>query len=129
MPKKPLLLFLGFFELDFKLLRHRLLIKKNANMFDESETISPRLLITGYSYSVISCDNISIEQFLCNYCSLFVLVSSLNMWLDLLHLEYHFVECFIRLTNCLKMSVSSTSIVIHEFECVLHFLLLLNLSS
>ena len=76
---------------------------------DESETRSPWLLIMGYSNSVISCDDISIDQFLCSHCSVFVLLSSLNIWLDVLHLEYHFIACFIRLTNYLKMPVTSTS--------------------
>ena len=49
-----------------------------------------------------ACDNVSIDQFLCSYCSVFVLFSSLNMWLDVLHLEYHFIACFIRLTNCVN---------------------------
>ena len=76
---------------------------------NESETRFPRLLITGYSNSVISFDDISIDQFLCSHCSVFVLFSWLNMWLDILHLKYHFIACFIRLTNCLKMSVTCTS--------------------
>ena len=62
MPKKPLFLVLGFFWLDFDLLRHRLLIKKLQICLDEPETRSPRLLITGCSNSVISYDDMSIDQ-------------------------------------------------------------------
>ena len=85
------------FYLDFNLLRHRLLKKKLQTCLDKSETRSQRLLIKGYSNSVISCDGLSIDQFLCNHWSVFVLCSSLNGWLDVLHLEYHFIACFIRL--------------------------------
>ena len=89
-----------------------------------TKTKSPRLLIMGYSNSVISYNDISINPFLCSHCSVFVLFSSLNMWLEVLHLEYHFIACFFRLTNCLKMSVTSTSMMSFWWP----FLLNLNVS-
>ena len=55
---------LGFFQLDFKLLRHQFLLKKMSPCLNEVETRSPRLLITGYSNSLMSCDDISIYHFL-----------------------------------------------------------------
>ena len=98
------------------MLRHWLLIKKLQTCLNESDKRSQRQLITGYSTSVVSCEDISIEWFLYSCCSVFVIFSSLNMWLDVLHLEYHFIACFIRLTNCLKMSVTSTSMT--SFWCL-----------
>ena len=37
-------------------------IGKNVNVFEQAETGSPQLLITGYKNSVVSCDDISIDQ-------------------------------------------------------------------
>ena len=46
-------------------------IGKNANMFEWAETGSPQLLIIAYNNSVLSCDDIIIDQF-------FILFSSLS---------------------------------------------------
>ena len=46
------------------LLRYRLLLKHLLTCLKEAETKSPRLLITGHSNSVMSCDGVIIDQFL-----------------------------------------------------------------
>ena len=51
-------------------------------MFELAETGYPHLLITGYNNRVVSCDDISIDQFL-------LLFFSLSMQLLVFHLEYH----------------------------------------
>ena len=51
-------------------------------MLEQAETGDLHLLITGYSNSIMSCDNISIDQFL-------FLFHSLSMQLLIFHLEYH----------------------------------------
>ena len=43
------------------LLRHQLLLKKLLTCLKEAKTRTPRLLITGHSSSVMSCDDISNE--------------------------------------------------------------------
>ena len=69
---------------------------------------SLQLLITGYNNSVVSCDDISIDQF-------FILFSSLSTWLLVFHLEYHCIVLWlIRLTNCLKMGWS-----LHPKRCAI----------
>ena len=51
-------------------------------MFELAETGYLHLLITGYNNSVVSCDDISTDQFL-------LLFSLLSMRLLVFHLEYH----------------------------------------
>ena len=66
-------------------------------MFEYAETGYLHLLITGYNSSVVSCDDIRIDQFI-------LLFSSLSMRLLVFHLEFHCIVLrLIRLTNCLKM--------------------------
>ena len=38
-------------------------IWQNVNVFESTETGSPQLLVTGDNNSVVSCDDISIDQF------------------------------------------------------------------
>ena len=63
------------------LLRYQLLLKKFVNMFElkEAETWTPWLLITRYSSSVMSSDDISNNQFL--FLFLFFFVAQLDDYL------------------------------------------------
>ena len=92
------------------MLRHWLLIKEIANIFGWVLTLdlhncwSRDIAIVVYLVMILILISffVVIVQF-------WFFFSSLNMWLDLLHLEYHYIAWFIKLTNCLKMSVTSTS--------------------
>ena len=50
-------------------------------MFEKAETGYPHLLTTGYNNSIVSCDDISIDQFL-------LLFSSLSIRLLVFHVDY-----------------------------------------
>ena len=90
------------------------------------------LLITGYNYSVVSCDDISIDQFL-------LLFFSIRMRLLRFHLEYHCIVLWlVRLTDCLKMGwslrpkhrdIENTWISRKKLKYVTHFWRLINFFS